>query len=100
MLKDFQSLLPEFRVDPVEVHIYRRGHAMFMPTPGTYSKTIPAARVPMERIFFGNADSGGPESMASEAIRISRIGAQWAEKLLAGKPRAQDFAVRALAASA
>ncbi len=100
VLKDFQGLLPEFHVNPVEVHIYRRGHAMFMPTPGTYSKTIPAARAPMERIFFGNADSGGPESMASEAIRISRIGAQWAEKLLAGKPRAQDFAVHALAASA
>ncbi len=99
VLKDFQSLLPELRVDPVEVHIYRRGHPMFMPIPGTFTKTIPAARVPMERIFFGNADSGGPESMASEAIRISRVGAQWAEKLLAGKLRVQEFAVSALAAT-
>ena len=52
------------------------------------STAIPAARAPMKRIFFGNADSGGPESLASEAIRISRAGAEWVEKLLAGRPLA------------
>ena len=100
VLRDFQGLLSEFQVDPIEVHLYRRGHAMFMPTPGTFTKTIPVARVPIDRIFFGNADSGGPESLTSEAIRISRAGAAWAEKVLAGKPSAHEFAVRALAATA
>ncbi len=97
VLAGFQSLLPDLKADPVEVRIYRRGHPMYMATPGTYSRTIPAARVPMKRIFFGNADSGGPESLTSEAIRISRAGAEWVEKLLAGRPLAREFAEKALA---
>jgi monoamine oxidase len=88
VLRDFQKLLPGFHVDPVEVHIYRRGHPMFMATPGTYTVTIPAARPPLERVFFSNADSEGPESTTSGGIRASRRGAEWAEKLLAGAPRA------------
>lgn len=89
VLRDFQGLMPEFKVDPVEVHIYRRGHPMFMATPRTYTRIIPAARQPMERIFFSNADSGGPESLTSEAITASRHAAEWAEGLLAGKARVQ-----------
>ncbi len=85
VLRDFQKLLPEFKVDPIEVHIYRRGHPMFMATPGTYTRTIPAARQPMERVFFSNADSEGPESLTSGAITASRRGAEWVEKLLAGQ---------------
>lgn len=100
VLRDFRKQLPEFNVAPLEVHIFRRGHPMFMATPGTFTKTVPAARHPMARIFFGNADSGGPESLTSEAIRISKAGAEWADRLLAGKPAAQEFAERALAATA
>ena len=98
VLADFQALLPEFKTDPVEARIYRRGHPMFKSTPGTFTKTIPAARAPMKRIFFGNADSGGPESLTSEAIRLSRAGAEWAERVLAGQPLAREFAEKALAA--
>ncbi len=88
VLRDFQKLQPGFRVDPIEVHIYRRGHPIFMATPGTYTVTIPAARPPMERVFFSNADSEGPESTTSGGIKASRRAAEWAEKLLAGVPRA------------
>ena len=88
VLRDFQKLLPAFRTDPLEVHIYRRGHPMFMATPGNYTATIPAARGPLERVFFGNADSAGPESLTSGAIAASRMGADWVEKLLEGAPRA------------
>jgi monoamine oxidase len=72
VLRDWQKLLPGSNVDPVEVHIYRRGHPMFMATPGTYTKLIPAARQPMERIFFANTDSTGPVSMTSGAIAASQ----------------------------
>lgn len=45
---------------------------MFMATPGTYTTLIPAARQPMERIFFANTDSTGPVSMTSGAIAALR----------------------------
>jgi hypothetical protein len=96
VLADFQKLLPEFNVDPVEVRIYRRGHPMFMATPGQYTKNRIAAAHAMERIYFSNNDSGGPESLTSEAIRFSQGGAEWAEMILAGKPGAKDFAEKVL----
>jgi monoamine oxidase len=98
VLADFQNLLPEFNVDPVEVRIYRRGHPMFMAVPGHYTKNRLAASHPMERIFFGNSDSGGPESLTSEAVSLSKVGAEWAELVLAGKPGARDLAEKALMA--
>jgi monoamine oxidase len=98
VLADFQKLLPEFNVDPVEVRIYRRGHPMFMAVPRHYTENRLAASHPMERIFFGNADSGGPESLTSEAVRLSKVGAEWAELVLAGKPGARDLAEKALMA--
>jgi monoamine oxidase len=99
VLSDFQKLLPELNVDPVEVRIYRRGHPMFMAVPGQYTKSRLVASHPMERIFFGNSDSGGPESLTSEAVRLSKAGAEWAELLLAGKPGAKELAEKALAAT-
>jgi hypothetical protein len=100
VLADFQKLMPEFNVDPVEVRIYRRGHPMFMATPHQYTTNRIAAARPMERIFFGNADSGGPESLTSEAVRLSRVGAEWLDLVLAGKPGAKELVEKALAASA
>ncbi len=96
VLKDFQKLLPEFKVDPIEIHLYRRGHAMMMAVPGQYTKNRMIASRPMDRIFFGNSDSGGPESLTTEAVRISHAAAEWAELVLAGKPGAADLAHKAL----
>ncbi|HTP68088.1 MAG TPA: FAD-dependent oxidoreductase [Dongiaceae bacterium] len=95
-LKQFQNLLPEFRVDPVEIQVYRRGHAMMMAVPGQYTVNRMIASRPMDRIFFGNSDSGGPESLSTEAVRISRAAAEWAELTLAGKPGAAELAHKAL----
>jgi hypothetical protein len=53
----------------------------------------------MDRIFFGNADSGGPESLTSESVRLSRVGAEWAGLILAGKPGSRELAEKALAAN-
>ncbi len=89
VLRDFRGLMPGFNVDPIEVHIYRRGHPMFMSTPGTYTRIIPAARQPMERIFFANADSEGPESLTSGAVTSARRAVESVEKLLASHRSAQ-----------
>ena len=99
VLADFQKLMPEFNVDPVEVRVYRRGHPMYMAVPGQYTKTRLAAAHPMNRIFFGNSDSGGPESLTSEAVRLSKAGVEWAELVLAGKPGAKELAEKALQAT-
>jgi hypothetical protein len=95
-LKQFQKLLPEFRVDPIEIQIYRRGHAMMMAVPEQFTKNRMIASRPMDRIFFGNSDSGGPESLTTEAVRVSHAAAEWAELTLAGKPGAADLAHKAL----
>ncbi len=100
VLIDFQKILPEFDVDPVEVHIYRRGHPMFMAVPGHYTKTRPAAAHPMDRIYFGGNDSGGPESLTSEAVRLSQVGAEWSSLILSGKSGAKELAEKALVAVA
>ena len=62
VLTDFQKLMPGFNVDPVEVHIYRRGHPLYMSTPGLYTRVQPLVRQSMDRVFFANTDSEGPES--------------------------------------
>jgi protoporphyrinogen oxidase len=96
VLADFQKLMPEFNVDPIEVRLYRRGHPMFMAVPGQYTVNRIAAAQPMDRVYFGNADSGGPESLTSEAIRLSKVGAEWLDLVLAGKPGARDLVQKAL----
>jgi monoamine oxidase len=96
VLRDFQKCLPEFNVDPVEIRVYRRGHPMMMAVPGQFTVNRMIASRPMERVFFGNSDSGGPESLSTEAVRISRAAAEWASLLLAGKPGAAELAHKAL----
>jgi monoamine oxidase len=98
VLKDFQKCLPEFNVDPIEIRIYRRGHAMMMAVPGQFTQNRMIASRPMERIFFGNSDSGGPESLTTEAVRISHAAAEWTNLVLAGKPGAAELAHKALTA--
>jgi NAD(P)-binding Rossmann-like domain len=97
VLKDFQKALPEFNVDPIEIRLYRRGHPMMMAVPGQYTKNRVIASKPMERIFFANSDSGGPESLSTEAVRVSHAAAEWATLVLAGKQGpATDLAHKAL----
>jgi monoamine oxidase len=86
VLRDFQKLLPSINVDPIEVHLYRRGHPMYMTTPGLFTKVQPLLRQPMDRIFFANTDSEGPISSTTQAILAARRVAKEVEHRLAGKP--------------
>jgi len=99
VLADFQKLLPEFDANPLEVRLFRRGHPMFMAVPGQFTKNRIVAAQPMDRIFFGHNDSGGPESLTSEAIRFSKSAAEWSAQVLAGNPSAKTVAQKALVAS-
>ena len=85
VLSDFQRLMPGLNVDPVEVHIYRRGHPLYMSTPGLYTQVQPLARHSMDRVFFANTDSEGPESTTNGGIRAAERAVKEVEARLAGK---------------
>jgi len=93
VLTDFQKLMPGLNVDPVEVHIYRRGHPLYMSTPGLYTQVQPLARQPMDRIFFANTDSEGPESTTNGGILAAQRAVKEVEARLAGKPMPKSKAV-------
>ena len=85
VLRDWQKLLPFSNVEPLEVHIYRRGHPMFMSTPGTFTQAIPASRRPAGCIFFANTDSQGPVSTTAGGIDSARRSVEEMKRMLGGK---------------
>lgn len=85
VLRDFQKLFPGSNVNPREVYIYSRGHPLFMSTPGLYTKVMPLVRQPMDRIFFANTDSEGPESTTGTAIKAAERSVRQAENRMAGR---------------
>ena len=93
VLSDFQKLMPTSNVDPVEVHIYRRGHPLYMSTPGLYTQIQPLARHPMDRVFFANTDSEGPESTTNGGILAAQRAVKEVEARLSGRPARKQEAV-------
>jgi monoamine oxidase len=93
VLSDFQKLMPTLSVDPVEVHIYRRGHPLYMSTPGLFTQIQPLARHPMDRVFFANTDSQGPESTTNGGILAAQRAVKEVEARLAGKPMPREKVV-------
>jgi protoporphyrinogen/coproporphyrinogen III oxidase len=93
VLSDFQKLMPDFNVDPIEVHIYRRGHPLYMSTPGLYTQVQPLVRRPMDRVFFANTDAQGPESTTNGGILAAQRAVKEVEARLAGKPAPKEHAV-------
>ena len=63
--------------------MYRRGHPMYLPTPGIFTKVIPAASQPFGRIAFANTDSVGPVSDVSGAVEAAHHAVEWTEKQMA-----------------
>ena len=85
VLIDFHKLLPSTNVDPAEVHIFRRGHPMYMSLPGLFTKVQPLLREPLDRIFFANTDSEGPYSSTTYAITAARRAVKQLGEKLAGQ---------------
>lgn len=93
VLRDFQKLMPGLNVDPIEVHIYLRGHPLYMSTPGLYTEVQPLARRPLNRVFFANTDSEGPESTINEAVLAAERAVKQVEARLAGRPAPRETAL-------
>jgi len=93
VLRDFQKLSPGLNVDPLEVHIYRRGHPLYMSTPKLYTEVQPLVRHPMDRVFFANTDSEGPVSTTGGGIAAAQRAVKEVENRLAGKPVPKQTAV-------
>ena len=74
-------------VDPVEVHIYRRGHPLYMSTPGNFTRVQPVARRPFDPIVFANTDSQGPISSRNTGSVAARRAVAEADEILAKGPR-------------
>jgi monoamine oxidase len=88
VLRNVQQLFPELDANPIEVHLYRRGHPMMVSAPGIYTQVLPAARHPMERIFFANTDSEGPVSSTNSAIVAAQRSVEGVRRLFAGRAAA------------
>lgn len=86
VLHDFQNLFSGSNVDPIEVHIYRRGHPMYKSTPGLYTEVQPLVRQPLDRIFFANTDSEGSVSSTGGGIKAAQRVVREVERKLAGTP--------------
>jgi protoporphyrinogen oxidase len=86
VLHDFQKLQPGMNVDPLEVHIYRRGHPLYMSAPKLFTEVQPIVRQSMDRVFFANTDSEGPVSTTASGIAAAQRAVREAEARLAGTP--------------
>jgi len=62
-------------------------------TPGLYTEVQPLARRSLDRIFFANTDSEGPESTINEAVLAAQRAVKEVEARLAGKPMPKEHAV-------
>ncbi len=62
---------PGSRAKIEEVHIYRRGHPMFLAAPGVLTRVAPEIRRPMGNIFFAHSDSEGGISEYSTALKAA-----------------------------
>jgi hypothetical protein len=64
-----------------------------MSTPGLYTNVQPLVRHPMDRIFFANTDSEGPESTTSKGMQAALRAVKEVEARLAGKPAPKQKAM-------
>ena len=85
VLSDFCRLFPKANANPVQVHLYRRGHPMMISAPRIYTEVLPAARRPLERVFFANTDSRGPVSSTDDGIDAAQRAVQDVRRLFAGR---------------
>jgi protoporphyrinogen oxidase len=66
-----------------EVHIYRRGHPMFLAAPGVLTRIAPQIRRPFGNILFAHSDSEGDVSTYGGALQAANRVSNEAKRLLA-----------------
>jgi len=71
VVADLRAAWPGEKPEPVEVHLYRRGHAIHASAPGL-ARHQALARRPLGRIAFAHGDVGSVVASSSGAIRAAR----------------------------
>lgn len=71
VVDQLERWFPGARAKTEEVHIYRRGHPMFLAAPGVLTRLAPKIRKPLGKIFFAHSDSEGGVSEYSTALRAA-----------------------------
>jgi len=73
---------PGSREKVEEVHIYRRGHPMFLAAPGVLTRISPRIRQPFGNILFAHSDSEGGVSAYGPALEAANRASGEAKRIL------------------
>jgi hypothetical protein len=85
----FNVWFPGSKSKVEEVHIYRRGHPMYVSAPGVLTRVAPEIRKPMGNLFMAHSDAEGGISEYSSALRAAeRATTEVKQYLGAGAKRA------------
>jgi len=84
VVKLLNSWFPGSREKVEEVHIYRRGHPMFLAAPGVLTRLAPAIRQPLGNIFIAHSDSQGGISEYAGALKAAERASREAVSSLSG----------------
>ena len=68
---ELNTWFPGAREKVEEVHLYRRGHPMFLSAPGVTTRLAPVIRRPFGNILFAHSDSEGNVSTYESALTAS-----------------------------
>lgn len=71
VVMQLETWFPGSRSKVEEVHIYRRGHPMYVSAPGVLTRLAPQIRKPFGNIFFAHSDSEGGISEYSTAMKAA-----------------------------
>ncbi|MGA8865655.1 MAG: hypothetical protein WB510_01730, partial [Candidatus Sulfotelmatobacter sp.] len=58
-----------------------------------YTEVQPLVRHPLDRVFFANTDSEGPESTTNQGILAAQRAVKQVEARLAGRPTPREKAI-------
>ena len=75
---------PGSRKKVEQVHIYRRGHPMFLAAPGVLTQIAPKIRQPFGNILFAHSDSEGGVSSYGPALEAAKRVSGGAKRILKG----------------
>jgi len=76
-----------------EVHIYRRGHAMYASAPGVLTRLAPRIRKPLGKLFFAHSDAEGGVSEYSTAMRAADRATEEVKSYLGSQARSRATSI-------
>jgi len=89
VVEHLERWFPGARHKIEEVHIYRRGHPMYLAAPGVLTRIAPRIRKPLGSVFFAHSDSEGGVSDYLSALRAATRAALEATEHIGRQARRQ-----------